>query len=214
MNSEKPVIIILGPQGSGKGTQGKMLAKKLDIPYLETGGLLREEIASESERGVSFGSIINTGGHLSDEDVNDFMKGKIKNAVDSENGAIVDGFPRSTGQADGFEQVAKPTHALLIDIPDKESIRRLSARRQCPKDGKIYNMVTNPPKNDEVCDDCKTKLEQRVDDTPEAIKKRLDWYHKDTKPLIERYKTQGILHELDGTPSIEEVEKSVWKIFE
>jgi adenylate kinase len=102
----------------------------------------------------------------------------------------------------------------LIDIPDKESIRRLSARRQCPKDGKIYNMITAPPKNNETCDDCLTKLVRRDDDTQEAIQKRLDWYHKDTKPLVGRYEDIGVLHRIDGMPSISEVEKSVWKIFE
>ncbi|MAG29216.1 adenylate kinase [bacterium] len=214
MKAQKPVIIILGPQGSGKGTQGKKLAKKLDIPYLEAGKLLREEIASGSEKGKYFSSIIDKGGHLEDKDINAFMKDKIKESMGGSQGAVVDGFPRSHGQADGFEEVVLPTHVILIEIPDKESIRRLSARRQCPKDGKIYNMITNPPKHNETCDDCNEKLIQRVDDTQEAIQKRLKWYHKDTKPLIERYEKQDILHRIDGMPNISEVEKSVWEVFQ
>jgi adenylate kinase len=213
MKQEKPVIIMLGPQGSGKGTQAKKLAKKLNLPYLEAGQLLRNEIETQSEKGRNLSSIIDSGGHLSDEVMNDFMEEKIGESVKELGGTIVDGFPRSSGQADGFEKVAKPTHVLLIDIPDKESIRRLSARRQCPKDGKIYNMITNPPKNNETCDDCFAKLRQRADDTPQGIQKRLDWYHNDTMPLIERYEKMGILHKIDGMPSISEVEQAVWEIF-
>lgn len=213
MNPQKPVIIILGPQGSGKGTQGKTLAEKLAIPYLETGQLLRDEIASGSERGKFFGSIMNSGSHLEDKDVSGFMRDKLKDAQEKSGGFMVDGFPRSNGQADAFESVVKPTHVLVIDIPDQESIRRLSARWQCPQDDKIYNLITNPPKNDMVCDDCQTKLIQRVDDTPSGIQKRLDWYHKDTRPLIERYEKQGVLHRIDGMPAISEVEKAVGEIF-
>lgn len=209
----KYIIILLGPQGSGKGTQGQRLAAKLNLPYLETGQLLRDEIASGSERGVFFGSIINSGGHLADKDVSDFMAGKLKEAHAKEGGFIVDGFPRSQGQAEALEQVAKPTHVLVIAIPDAESIRRLSARRQCPKDGKIYNLITDPPAKDELCDDCQAKLIQRVDDTPSGIQKRLDWYHNDTLPLLARYQKQGILRTVDGTPDIPEVEKAVWQIF-
>ncbi|MDP6756210.1 MAG: nucleoside monophosphate kinase, partial [Patescibacteria group bacterium] len=146
--------------------------------------------------------------------INSFMADKLKEIYKSSKGYALDGYPRSYGQAEASDSVAKPTHVLLIDIPDKESIRRLSARRQCPKDGKIYNMITAPPKNNETCDDCLTKLVRRDDDTQEAIQKRLDWYHKDTKPLVGRYEDIGVLHRIDGMPSISEVEKSVWKIFE
>ncbi|OJI07574.1 hypothetical protein BK004_00590 [bacterium CG10_46_32] len=213
MQETKPVIILLGPQGSGKGTQGKRLAQKLDLPYLETGQLLRDEIASGSELGNRFASIINSGWHLEDEDINAFMKDTIHQTLVQFGGFALDGFPRSIGQADASDSVALPSHVILIDIPDEESIRRLSARRQCSVDGKIYNMITNPPKQGEVCDECGAKLIQRADDTKEGIQKRLDWYHKDTKPLIERYAKQGVLHRIDGTPSIQEVEKSVDKIF-
>tara|TARA_Y100000310_G_scaffold55919_1_gene51247 strand:+ start:125 stop:769 length:645 start_codon:yes stop_codon:yes gene_type:complete len=214
MKAQKPVIIILGPQGSGKGTQGKKLAKKLDIPYLEAGKLLRAESDLDTEQGKFIASIIHKGGHLEDKDINSFMADKLKEIYKSSKGYALDGYPRSYGQAEASDSVAKPTHVLLIDIPDKESIRRLSARRQCPKDGKIYNMITAPPKNNETCDDCSTKLVRRDDDTQEAIQKRLDWYHKDTKPLVGRYEDIGVLHRIDGMPSISEVEKSVWKIFE
>lgn len=214
MKSTKPVIILLGPQGSGKGTQGKRLAAKLGIPYLEAGKLLRDEIASGSDRGQVFEPIVNAGGHLSDEDVSAFMKDKMKEAFAQAGGFLLDGFPRSMGQADAAETVASPTHVVLIDIPDQESIRRLSARRQCPTDGRVYNLLTDPPKRDEVCDDCGTVLVQRADDTAEGIQKRLDWYHNDTKPLVDRYEARGILHRIDGTPSIAEVEQAVWRIFQ
>ncbi|MBI2050448.1 MAG: nucleoside monophosphate kinase [Parcubacteria group bacterium] len=213
MQKNKPVIILLGPQGSGKGTQGKRLAQKLEIPYLETGKLLRDEIASKSARGNQFAETVNSGGHLADQDISAFMKAKMEQALSSSGGFVMDGFPRSQGQAEASDAVAAPSHVILIDIPDQESIRRLSARRECPKDGRVYNMLTNPPKSDELCDDCNTKLVQRADDTPAGIQKRLDWYHKDTKPMLDRYEAQGILHRIDGTPSIDEVEKSVGEIF-
>jgi len=213
MTDQKPVVVLLGPQGSGKGTQGKRLAKKFSIPYLETGQLLRGEIASGSARGTHFASIMDSGGLLPDEDVIGFMKDKIRQAHQSAGGFVLDGFPRRHKQADALDDVVSPTHVLLIDIPDVESIRRLSARRQCPKDGHIYNMVTALPKHGETCDDCGTKLVQRDDDTPEAIQKRLDLYNRDTKQLIERYERAGILHRIDGTPDIPEVEKLVWIVF-
>jgi len=213
MTDKKPIVIIIGPQGSGKGTQGKRLAEKLSVSYLETGQLLRDEIASGSERGVFFGSIMDSGGHLADSDVGSFMREKMQAVYRSEGGFIIDGFPRSIGQAEVLESVVVPTHVLLIDISDSESIRRLSARRRCPKDGTIYNLITAPPQEDELCDKCKTKLEQRVDDAPQAIQKRLDWYHTDTEPLIARYEKKGILHRVDGMPSIDDVEKDVASIF-
>jgi len=213
MKQQKPIIIILGPQGSGKGTQGKKLAKKLNIPYLETGQLLRNEKATGSREGKLFATFLDKGALVPAEHVIALMSRKIKQAVTDAGGVVIDGFPRSAQQADGFPKEVSLTHAIIIDIPDKESVRRLSGRRRCPNDGKIYNMITAPPKNDEVCDECQTKLKQRKDDTPEAIQRRLDIYHKETKPLLEQYEKAGILHRIDGIPSIEEVEKSINKIF-
>lgn len=213
METKKPVIIILGPQGSGKGTQGKKLAEKLGLSYLETGQLLRDEIASGSEQGKYLSSIIDKGQLLSDNDINNFMKNKVQAAANNGRGFILDGYPRRVGQAEFVDSIIKPTQALLIDIPDEESVRRLSARWQCPKDKRIYNVITDPPREGGVCDDCGTKLEQRVDDTPAAIQKRLDLYHSDTEPVLAWYEKRGILHKIDGTPDIPEVEKAVWKIF-
>jgi len=127
---------------------------------------------------------------------------------------IVDGFPRRLPQADAFEKIVKPTNVILINIPEEESIHRLSARRMCKNDGRIYNLITNPPKKENICDDCGSNLEQREDDKPEAIKRRLLQYHTDTKPLVGRYEDEKILKTIDGTCSIEEVEKEIWKIFE
>lgn len=213
MNDIKPVIILMGPQGCGKGTQGKRLAEKLSLPYLEAGGLLRAEVAADSEKGKYFGSIIHDGGHLPDQDVSNFMADKIREAHNEFGGVVVDGFPRSGGQADAFAAVVKPTHVLLIDISDTESIRRTSGRWQCPQCKMIYNLISNPPRESGICDADGAKLIQRSDDTPEGIKKRLDWYHKDTRPLIDRFEKEGILHRIDGMPDIEQVWQAVWKIF-
>ena len=186
MNTQKPVIILLGPQGSGKGTQGKRLAKKLDIPYLESGQLLRDEIASGSEQGKYISSIIDKGQLLSNDDINNFMKGKIQAAVKNDKGFALDGYPRRVGQAEFVDSITKPTHVLLIEIPDEESVSRLLLRAQ--KEG-------------------------RVDDTREKILYRLEQYHAETESLISYYKRQGILHHIDGRPSIEQVWQAVEKIF-
>ncbi|MEK7189156.1 MAG: nucleoside monophosphate kinase [Patescibacteria group bacterium] len=213
MQEQKPVIILLGPQGSGKGTQGKRLAEKLGLPYLETGQLLRDEKATGSEEGKLFASFLDRGALVPAQYVVALMSRKIQEAITESGGVIIDGFPRNAEQAGGFPKDSNPTHVLLFDIPDQESIRRLSARRMCPKDDMVYNMITDPPQRDEACDDCGATLIQRADDTPTAIRERLDIYHKDTEPLLERYEASGVLHRIDGAPSIEEVEKSVWEIF-
>ena len=208
----KYVIVLLGPQGSGKGTQGKKLAEKLGIPYLETGQLLRDAIASGSEQGKYISSVIDKGNLLSSEFMNKFMGEKITASL-TDKGVVLDGFPRRIGQAEFLDRIAPPTHVVLVDISEAESVRRLSARRRCPIDGRIYNLLTAPPQNNTLCDDCQTPLEHRVDDHPEAIKERLAQYHKDTEPVIKYYEDKGVLHRLDGMPDIPEVEKEVWKIF-
>ncbi len=185
MTSNKPVIIMLGPQGSGKGTQGKMLAKKLDIPYLETGQLMRGEMKKGGKRADFMSSIINSGGLMPDDFTNEFMNEKINEA--KKTGFAMDGYPRRIRQAEFLDTIVKITHAILIEIPDEETIKRIMLRAE---------------------------KENRIDDTKEAIKKRLGWYHEEVEPLNKRYEKQGILHKIDGIPSIEEVEKSVWEIFQ
>lgn len=214
MNTENKIIFFLGPQGCGKGTQAKKLAKKLNIPYFEAGQMLRDEIASGSEQGKYMESFVNKGDLLPDEYMGEFMHKRLMPAIEKSGGFIVDGFPRRIVQADLLDYVSKPTHVILIEISEEESIRRLSARRMCPKDGRIYNLVTDPPKKDNVCDDCGSSLEQRADDTPDSIRRRLNKYHSNTEPIIDRYEKMGVLHRIDGMPNIAEVEKSVSKIFE
>lgn len=186
MQERKPVIILLGPQGSGKGTQGKRLAQKLGIPYVEAGKLLRDEISSKSPRGKYISSVIDAGTLLPDDFISEFMADKITQAVEQYQGVLADGFPRRIRQAEAFDKIAKPTHVLLIDIPDEESVSRLLLRAQ---------------------------KENRVDDTREKILYRLRQYHSDTEPLVDRYERQGVLRRIDGTPSIDDVEKSVWEVF-
>ncbi len=213
MTDKKPVIILLGPQGSGKGTQGKVLAEKLGVPYLETGQLLRNEIATGSALGKRFASFMDQGNLVPPEDAIALMSTKIREAVKSTGGAVIDGFPRSPEQAQGFPEDITPTHVLAFELPKDESIKRLSARRVCPKDKQVYNVLSQPSKEEGICDLCGTPLEQRHDDTPEAIAQRLDVYHAETEPVIALYEPQGIVHRIDGTPSIPEVTQSVAQLF-
>jgi len=213
MTNQKPIVIIIGPQGSGKGTQGKRLAEKLKVPYLETGQLLRDEIARGSDEGLLFASYMNKGDLVPAERVVALMSDKIRNAVTESGGAVIDSFPRNKEQALGFPSDVHPTHVLAIDITEDETIKRLSARRVCLNDKKIYNLISNPPKHDEQCDVCGAKLVQRDDDTPDAIRQRLSVYKQDTEPVLEQYQALGIVHRIDGMPPIDEVAKAVGEIF-
>jgi len=213
MLNNKPIIFLFGPQGSGKGTQGRKLSEKLGIPYLETGGLLREKVSQGGEDAKFISSFTDQGKLVPAHYVVKIMKEKAKHAKEQSGGMVIDGFPRDMDQFEEFGDTVKATHAIAVDISEEESVRRLSARRQCPRDKNIYNLVTNPPQKDELCDECQAPLVQREDDKPEAIKERLSIYYKETEPLLKKYEEQGILYRIDGMPSIEEVEKSIWKIF-
>lgn len=191
-------IIIFGPQGSGKGTQAKLISEKLGLFYFESGEFLRN-LAESNPR---IDEIINKKGELlPDEEIFSYATEYLeKNDPDGKN-IIFDGYPRSVKQ---YELLTKwletkdsrVDKAILLNISEEVSVKRLSARRICTKCGNVYNLITNlPPKG--VCE-CGGELVQREDDKPEAIKKRLDLYKKNTKPLIEIFKKDGLLVEING----------------
>jgi len=200
-------IIMLGPQGSGKGTQADMLTAKLGIPKISTGDIFRQNIKDGTELGQKVKAIIDEGKLVPDELTNDIMKNRIKEP-DCANGFILDGYPRNLFQAEALDKVTQITHVLEVYIPDKESVKRISGRRSCHC-GRVYHLEYNPPKNDEVCDDCGEKLYIRDDDKPEAIQERLKIYHEQSEPLVEYYKEKGVHVRIDGLPPIEEVSKEI-----
>ena len=200
-------ILLIGPQGSGKGTQAEILVEKMDLTYIEMGGLLRE--AAKDNPTVD--RIMNVEGKLVPDEITfGIVTEKINKVAPEKDNILFDGFPRSVSQyetlSNWFGEYGKKIDvAVLIDIPDAESVRRLSARRKCSKCGKIWNLVTSPkPPTDTSCD-CGGELIQRADDTPEAIAKRLKVYHETTSELGDLLMEKGILMKVDGTGSIDEV---------
>jgi adenylate kinase len=204
---------LLGPPGAGKGTQAERLVNDFDLPHYATGNILREAIASESELGKQAKELVDAGELVPD----DLIAKVIEERLDSgqaDDGFLLDGFPRTIGQAEMLEQALDKrgrglTAALLIEAPDEEVIRRLSGRRTCVKNGHVYHVEFDPPKHEGVCDQDGSRLVQRDDDKPETITKRLEVYHEQTEPVIDWYEERGKLRRFDGTRTPEEVNSHI-----
>jgi adenylate kinase len=202
-------LILLGPPGAGKGTQAERLREDFDVAYIATGDILRKAVAEETELGKKAKEYMNNGDLVPDE----VIIGVILEEVESEaaqDGFLLDGFPRTVDQAEALDEALarldrRLTAVLLIDAPDDEVVRRLSGRRMCAKSGHVYNVHTDPPKHDEVCDQDGSRLVQRDDDREETVRKRLDVYQRQTAPLIRFYEDRDLLKRFDGTRSPTEV---------
>ena len=199
-------IVMLGNIGVGKGTQGRKLSEKFNIPYIATGDIFRENIRNETPLGKKVKSILEQGGLVSDEVVNEIVFDKINNLE----GFVLDGFPRTLFQAEQLEKFLKLNNNPLdfvfyLILPEEIIVKRITGRRICPKCGRVYNIYFNPPKNDEICDFDGEKLIQREDDNLEVVKKRMEEFKKNTFPLIDFYRERKILFEIDGEGSPDEV---------
>jgi len=208
-------MILLGPPGSGKGTQATVLMDRYGIPQISTGDLFRKNISEGTELGKKAESYTKSGQLVPDEVVLGMVADRLAQA-DCEDGYILDGFPRTVPQAEGLKELLAKRGAsldatVLIDVPDSDIIERLSSRRTCEACGAIYNTKTNPPPEDGVCASCgaKDSIVQRADDTAETIKQRLDVYHTSTSPLVEYYREAGLLMEVDGTRAPEKVTEAI-----
>lgn len=200
-------IIILGPQGSGKGTQAKRLSEKYGIPHISTGDIFRENIKNGTELGKTVQAIINQGKLVSDDLTFEIVKKRLQ-ASDCDKGYILDGYPRNTPQADMLENFRKTDYAIEISVKDKEAVSRIEGRRSCIN-GHVYHVTLNPPKKFGVCDVCSKPLFQRDDDKAETVRKRLKIYHEKTKPLIDYYNAKNVHVEVKGEQPIEKVFKDV-----
>jgi adenylate kinase len=206
-------LVLLGPPGAGKGTQADRLIKDFGLPYYATGNILREAIASESELGKQAKEIVERGDLVPDDLISAVIEEKLDSGQ-ADDGFLLDGFPRTIGQAEMLEGALEErgrelTAALLIDAPDEEVVRRLSGRRTCVKNGHVYHVEFDPPKHEGVCDQDGSRLVQREDDKPETIRNRLQVYHAQTEPLIEWYERRGTLRRFDGTRTPEEVNSHI-----
>ncbi|MDK2849577.1 MAG: adenylate kinase [Candidatus Woesearchaeota archaeon] len=195
-------IVLLGPPGSGKGTQAKILSEKLGLKHISTGDLLREETKKETPLSKKIKEILDEGKLISDEFVFEILKQNLP----SDN-YILDGLPRTVSQAKMLDDMVKIDFIFLIDVEDEFIVERIVNRRMCPKCGRIYNLKTNKPKNDTLCDVCSVPLIQRDDDNEEVVRKRLSEYHNQTEPVLDYYSSRLI--RIDGEKPIEEVTQQI-----
>lgn len=202
-------IVFMGPPGSGKGTQAKKIAKKLNYYYFGTGDLMREEADNETELGRIFEQTWRKGELVEDHLVIEFVNNKLKE-INQQN-IVFDGFPRSAEQVQFFKENFNLNEALAInlEVPVDDLIKRLSTRLVCEKCDHIYK--ESKVQDKEVCPACGGHLVERDDDKPEILHERIAVYKEETKPLIDFFKENGHILNIDGTPSVEEVEKNIWE---
>jgi adenylate kinase len=202
-------LVLLGPPGSGKGTQGERLQEDFDLPYHATGNILRRAVEEGTDLGKTAKEYMDNGDLVPDDVIIGVIAEELEKP-EAEDGFILDGFPRTTPQAEALdEELLKVgrglTAAILIDVPDEEVERRLGGRRTCVENGHVFHVEFNPPKEEGKCDIDGSELIVRDDDRPEVIRKRLDTYHEKTEPLVSYYEDKGLLRRVDGTQSPDEV---------
>ena len=198
-------IILLGAPGAGKGTQAKAMCQQLEIPQVSTGDMLRAARKSGSELGKQVAAVMDGGGLVSDGMVLGLIDERLKQS-DATRGVIFDGFPRTVAQADGLAKLGVAIdHVISIEVPADLVIARLGGRRTCPDCGAMFHVEFNKSKVEGVCDACGGALYQRADDNAESIKNRLQVYRESTEPLIRYYSERGLLREVDGTGSPDDV---------
>jgi adenylate kinase len=199
-------IVLLGPPGAGKGTQAKEFAKILGVPHLSTGDLLRDAVRAKTPLGEEADVYMRAGRLVPDDLVLRILKERLGRA-DAKTGFLLDGYPRNVAQATELDRITPVDRVIAFEIPENVLVERLTQRWNCPKCGTVYNVATRPPKHAGVCDLDGTPLQQRTDDTPEAVRTRLAVYSEKTAPLLEHYRQLGRLTPIDATGTPEQVSR-------
>ena len=202
-------LILLGAPGAGKGTQAEIISKKLNIPTISTGNILREAIKNGTEIGLKAKSFMDNGKLVPDDVIIGIVKERVSRD-DCANGFILDGVPRTIPQAEALEQQGVHFDRVVsIEIEDSVIEARMTGRRVCGTCGASFHVTANPPKVEGVCDLCGKELIVRKDDTPETVKNRLKVYHEQTEPLKDFYETLGVLKLVDGNQPIEDATRDI-----
>ena len=205
-------LIMLGAPGAGKGTQAEILSKKLNIPTISTGNILRAAVKAGTPIGLQAKSYMDAGALVPDEVIIGIIAEALQ-GPECENGYILDGVPRTIPQAEAMEQQGVEIDcALDIEVDDDTIVERMSGRRTCEACGASFHVLNNPPKQEGVCDVCGKPLTIRKDDAPETVKARLETYHAQTEPLIAFYKERGKLKTVDNQPTIEGTTAEIYKV--
>jgi adenylate kinase len=206
-------LVLLGPPGSGKGTQGERLQEDLRLPYYATGDILRAAVRDQTELGRTARQYMDRGDLVPDEVIVGVIAERI-NSVEARDGFILDGFPRTMPQAQALdaklEELGRAvTAVLLIDVSDDDVVRRLGGRRTCAQNGHVFHVEFNPPKREGACDIDGSELIVRDDDKPEVIRHRLQQYHAKTEPLVDYYDQRSVLRRIDGAAAPDDVAEEI-----
>lgn len=206
-------VVFLGPPGAGKGTQAEFVVKRFGIPQISTGDMLRQAVAQGTELGLKAREYMDAGLLVPDDVVIGIVRERLKDD-DCRGGFILDGFPRTTAQAEALEKVLEEvgyplTAVLNFSVSEDLLVRRLSLRRTCRECGRIYHLENNPPRVPGKCDVCGGELMQRSDDSEETVRRRLAVYREQTQPLIEFYRQRGLLVDIDAARPVESVKDQV-----
>lgn len=213
-------LLLIGPPGSGKGTQAKHLTERFCVPHISTGDMLREQIRKGTSLGEEAAKYINDGNLVPDELILSMLKVRMSQS-DTAGGYILDGFPRSHAQAVALDELLERQGqnikaAVLLILDDETIVSRLCNRRVCPECGRVYHLINHPPKTADRCDEyhCRATLTQRKDDNETAIRNRLRIYHEQTQPVVAFYKEKGALREIDASKEILRVQIAIERALE